>query len=84
MSETKTTENGDAGQTLAPVSLLGDERRRLTAIILSGFCANPAVFAANGMSGWGLVNCKDEDIVGYSMSLANKIIECEKAHAAVT
>lgn len=40
-----------------------------------------AVFAANANYGWSLVNCTDEDLVGYSLSLADKLIEGEKITA---
>ena len=54
------------------------QRQNLTATILSGFCANPAIFAQNSQSGWGLVNASDEDVVGYALSLADKAIEAER------
>ncbi len=57
---------------------MNDQRLEIASRILAGFAANNAVFAHNGMNGWSLVNCKDEDLVGYSMSLADKLIECEK------
>ena len=34
--------------------------------ILAGFCANPAIFAANSKSGWSLVNCTEADLLGYA------------------
>lgn len=42
---------------------------------LAGFCANPAVFAQNGMTGWGLVNCNDAGLVGYCGFLADLMIQ---------
>lgn len=41
---------------------------------LQGFCANPAVFAANGMSGWGLVNCDPQGLSEYCGNLADAMI----------
>ena len=51
----------------------------MTGNILSGFAANPAVFAYNGMSGWGLVNCNDADLAGYAAKLADEAIKALKA-----
>ncbi len=39
--------------------------------ILAGFAANPAVFAHNGISGWELVNCSDDQLVAYAYRLAD-------------
>lgn len=50
------------------------KRELIAAKMLQGFCANPAVFARNESSGWGLVNCTDEDLVGYSAHLADALI----------
>lgn len=58
-------------------------RRQIAAQILAGFCANPSVFAHNGMSGWQLVNCTDSDLVGYSLSLADRLIADSRQSAAV-
>lgn len=52
-------------------------RIEIASRVLAGFAANPAVFAKNGMSGWSLVNCTDEDIVGYALNLADKLIDGE-------
>lgn len=43
--------------------------------IMAGFCANPAIFAANPNHGWGLVNCVDADLVGYAGKLADDMLE---------
>jgi len=42
--------------------------------ILSGFCANPAIFAANQMCGWSLVNCTDEQLIAYAGRLADHAV----------
>ncbi len=57
------------------------DRLTIASRILTGFAANPAVFAANSSCGWSLVNCKDEDLVGYALVLADKLIEGEKITA---
>ena len=41
---------------------------------LQGFCANTSVFAANGMNGWDLVNCTDEQLAGACGRLADALI----------
>lgn len=48
---------------------------------LAGFCANPAVFAANGMCGWKLANATEEDMAGYCLHLAEKMILAESKPA---
>jgi len=50
-------------------------RQEIAARILAGFAANPAVFAHNAQSGWSLVNATEEDIAGYSVRLADKLLE---------
>lgn len=42
---------------------------------LQGLCANPAVFAANGINGWKLVNCSDADLTSYTYFLADKMLQ---------
>ena len=56
---------------------MNTQRTEIASRILAGFAANPAVFAPNARHGWSLVNCTDEDIVGYSLSLADQLIEAE-------
>lgn len=51
-------------------------RDYFAAKVLSGFAANPAIFASNDQCGWSLVNCKDEDLVGYAYKFADTMIEC--------
>ena len=41
---------------------------------LAGFCANPAVFAANSQYGWGLVNCTEEQLVETCGRLADAML----------
>lgn len=47
--------------------------------ILQGFCANPAVFAPNGMSGWGLVNCDEEKLTNYAIFIADGYLKARKS-----
>lgn len=48
-------------------------------LALQGFCANPAIFAANERCGWGLVNCTNEQLAAYGRQLAHAwIAELEK------
>lgn len=46
--------------------------------VLAGFCANPAIFSANGVTGWKLVNSSESDLVEYAIYLAD-IIAARKA-----
>jgi len=57
-------------------------RLEIAAKILSGFAANPAIFAPNSMCGWSLVNCTEEHIATYALHLADKLIEGEAVIAA--
>ena len=41
---------------------------------LSGFCANPAVFAENPRSGWGLVNASVENLTNYCFHIADEML----------
>jgi hypothetical protein len=59
-------------------------RDQYAAKIMAGFCANPAIFAPNGMCGWSLVNCTDADLVGYAFSLADLMVEAEGLTAKPT
>jgi hypothetical protein len=57
----------------------GMSLRDYTALkVLQGFCANPAVFASNGMSGWALVNCTENELVNYSISIADKYLKARE------
>lgn len=47
----------------------------ITTKIIAGFCANPAVFGPNGMTGWNLVNCNEGELVNYAFKIANEIIK---------
>lgn len=46
----------------------------VAAQLLAGFCANPAVFAENPMSGWALVNATDDQLVTLATIMADKLI----------
>jgi hypothetical protein len=50
-------------------------RLEIAAKILAGFCANPSVFSPNPNCGWSLVNVTDADVAGYSLKLADDLIE---------
>ncbi|MGI4846603.1 MAG: hypothetical protein ACRYGK_00440 [Janthinobacterium lividum] len=39
--------------------------------VLQGLCANPSVFAPNGISGWSLVNCTIEQLVELATQIAH-------------
>jgi hypothetical protein len=41
---------------------------------LSGFCANPSIFAPNPVNGWSLVNCKNEDLADYAYVMADAML----------
>jgi hypothetical protein len=56
-------------------------RLEIASKILAGFAANSAVFASRSDCGWSLCNCTDEDLVGYALVLADKLIEGEKVTA---
>jgi len=51
------------------------QRIEIASRILAGFAANNAVFAHNPGCGWALVNCKVKDLVGYSLFLADQLID---------
>ncbi len=43
--------------------------------VMQGFCANPAVFASNPMSGWALVNGTVEQLVEYADHIAETMLK---------
>jgi hypothetical protein len=45
---------------------------------LQGFCANPAVFASNGMSGWDLVNCTEDQLAEVCNRLADAMLRARE------
>lgn len=47
----------------------------IAAMFMQGFCSNPAVFAENGRTGWGLVNCTDSELANYCAKLAKELID---------
>jgi len=49
-------------------------RLNIAAKLLAGFCANPCIYASNGMSGWGLVNCKEPQLMEMSVGMADALI----------
>lgn len=50
------------------------KREYFAAKVLQGLCANPAVFAANGVSGWSLVNCSEDQLTDLCALLADKLM----------
>lgn len=46
--------------------------------IIAGLCANPSVFASNGMTGWGLVNCNEKELAGYAVCLADAMLRARE------
>lgn len=69
--------NGGNGHNLGQEGM--SLRDYFAAKVLQGFAANPAVFAANSMSGWSLVNCTDADLVGYAYKIADIAVEARSA-----
>lgn len=49
-------------------------RAYFAAKALQGFCANPAVFAANDRNGWALVNCTERQLTDLCARLADEAI----------
>ena len=77
-SEPKAKPSGQlVGRSLDPI--VG--RLEIASRILSGFCANPAVFSHNPNCGWALVNCTDADLAGYALTLADALIDGERTRA---
>jgi len=56
-----------------------DMRDYFAAKALQGFCANPAVFAANIVTGWRLVNCTDSQLADYCLDLADELIKARQS-----
>ena len=53
-----------------------DHRAYFAAKALQGLCANPgAAFQANDRSGWGMVNCTDDELAALSVRLADAMLE---------
>jgi hypothetical protein len=45
---------------------------------LAGLCANPGgPFQANSMSGWGIVNCTEDDVASVAERLADAVLARE-------
>lgn len=61
---------GDVSRIRAGMSL----RDYFAAKALQGFCANPAVFASNPISGWSLVNATEEQLAEYCAKLADAML----------
>lgn len=54
------------------------KREEFAAKALQGFCANPAVFAANHICGWSLVNCTNEQLASLCFMLADAMERASK------
>jgi len=67
---------------VAPPSAPEPSRLEIAAGVLKGFCANPAIFAPNGMNGWQLVNCTEEQLAGYAYVLTDKLIAAARKGGA--
>ncbi len=61
---------------------MSTQRTEIASRILAGFAANPSVFASRPDCGWSLCNCTDKDLVGYALSLADKLLERDAVTAA--
>ena len=46
--------------------------------ILASLVLNPAIIQPNNRSGWGLVNCTEQDLADMALSLADKLIDGSK------
>ena len=57
------------------ITITKQERLKLAGQIMAGLCANPSVFAPNGMTGWGLVNATPADLAAYAVHLAEHVIQ---------
>jgi len=67
----------ESGQTWQAMGLCDGMTLRdyFAAKAMQGFCANPAVFAHNDRSGWGLVNCTESQLVDICYGMAGLMIE---------
>jgi hypothetical protein len=45
---------------------------------IQGFCANSAIFAENGQTGWGLVNCNLESLTSYAFDVADSMMKAKE------
>lgn len=50
--------------------------------VIAGFCANPAIFAANDMCGWGLVNSTGFSLGRYAFEIADDMLAARAASPA--
>lgn len=50
------------------------KREYFAAMAMQGFCANPAVHAPNGMTGWGLVNCDENQLAMACLEKADALL----------
>jgi len=46
---------------------------------MQGFCANPAVFARDELSGWALVNASEDKLSGYAYYIADAMLQARDA-----
>lgn len=63
------------GGYVKPLFFLGSsmERSVIAMNVLSGWAANPAVFAANDQNGWELVNCTEQQLCDRAVRMADAL-----------
>lgn len=54
------------------------DRFQAACAALTGFCANPSVYAPNGMRGWGLVNCDIPQLTDFCWQHADDLLLAER------
>ena len=54
--------------------LSAEKRLEIASRILAGFAANSAIYAPEPQCGWRLVNCKQSELAGEAMALANELL----------
>jgi hypothetical protein len=88
MSETKIDDGGSAfphedyshAESMRELPSAGlSMRDYFAAKAMQGFCANPAVFAENSRTGWGLVNGDEEALAKYCYFFADAMIAARSA-----
>ena len=57
-------------------------RDYFAAKVLQGFCANPAVFASDKLSGWALVNGTEDTLSNYAYYIAEAMLAARTKESA--
>lgn len=52
--------------------------------IMKGLVSNPAIIGNNPSCGWSLVNCTDEQLAGYAVTLAHHALKAVEARKDAT